>query len=127
MALESLTQPKLRRFDESAFPYPKHALSRLSQDFSSWSSFVLGSVPCVLDVEGVPTAYCSFLSVESWAIWNRMSCRKATGEGRKSGETMDEGRLSLARWIYDIETPQALLLVSIQIWKGHCYLGGGSS
>jgi hypothetical protein len=62
-----------------------------------------------------------------WAIWNRMSCRKATGEGRKSGETMDGGRLSLAGWVYDIETPQALLLVSIQIWKGHCYLGGGSS
>jgi hypothetical protein len=45
-----------------------------------------------------------------------MSCRKATGEGRKSGETMDGGRLGLAGWVYDIETPHALLLVSIQIW-----------
>jgi hypothetical protein len=127
MGLESPTQPKLRRLDESAFLYPKHAASRLRQEFSSWLSLVLGSVLCVLDVEGVSAAYCSPLSVESWAIWNWMSCRKATGEGRKSGETMDEGLLSLAGWVYDIETPQALLLVSIQIWKGHCYLGGGSS
>jgi hypothetical protein len=81
----------------------------------------------VLDIEGVSVAYCSSLGVESWAIWNQMSCGKATGEGRKSGETMDEGLLSLAGWVFDIETPQALLLVSIQIWKGHCYLGGGSS
>jgi hypothetical protein len=69
----------------------------------------------VLDVEGVSTVYCSSLDIESWAICNRMSCRKATGEGRKSGKTMDEGRLSLAGWVYDIEMPPALLLVSIQI------------
>jgi hypothetical protein len=37
-----------------------------------------------------------------WAIWNRMSCRKATGEGRKSGETMDAGLFRLAGRVHDI-------------------------
>jgi hypothetical protein len=44
-----------------------------------------------------------------------MSCRKANGEGRKSGKTMDAGRLSLAGRVYDMEIPQVLLLDSIQI------------
>jgi hypothetical protein len=35
----------------------------------------------------------------------------------KDARAVNEGRLSLAGWVYDIETPQALLLVSIQIWK----------
>jgi hypothetical protein len=30
------------------------------------------------------------------------TCRKVTGEGRKSGETMDAGPLSLAGRVYDI-------------------------
>ena len=115
MGLESPIQPKLRRFDESAFPYPKHAASRLRQEFSSWSSFLFDSLPCVLDIEGVSTVYCSSLDVGSWAIWNRMSCRKATGEGRKSGETIDAGLFSLESRVHDIEIPETLLLDSIQI------------
>jgi hypothetical protein len=42
------------------------------------------------------------MQVGDRAIVRNGTCRKGTGEGRKSGETMDAGPLSLAGMVYDI-------------------------